>query len=856
MRSVGITGWKRYGLLLLAVSVIFLWLYGPCIFGGKLYAYSDIGADTVDQYLPVMVYELDRLGESGYDLQYGLGDYVPDPLYKYLTPFDAPIALLGGEHLAAGILISTYIKYCLIAAAALYFFTRLLGEEKTAFLCALLWTYSGYALLWGQHYRFLTVILAFTLAICAMQLFLEEDRKKFLLIPGLAALAGTSYYFLYTSCFFFAPYGVLYLWYHGKKPLEILKKVGWFALAMAAAACLGGIYLLPAVADFFDSARVAEVTGGAGQSGLLYAPSYILCLLGRLLSTDILGSGSLYRGPTNYYEMAILSVSMLGLLSIFLLLTGKYRLRTFLITGGALLLLCMPGFSRIIVFSELNQRWTYLLCFAQVIAIGFGLRELLGKETSGLARRGLAVLGTFGFIACVLGVMWLWFHRAGVLLDLGACGRVAVFAFLYGLIFLFVGKLPHSGKVLAVVIAAELMICGTQTVSGRQLVDLETWNTGMYYDGTREVVQELSAADGGVYRVNKTYDSVRQNDALIQGYNGLGVYLSTNSQELVELFQRFGYPLMLGERTNWIRFDGDDLAANVLLGSKYVISREEMDPRFYRELEGAGDLRVYALRYHPGFGYLQTQTVSEGQTEKATRLERLLLLCRGYYRTGQGSGEAISTDAAAEQLTLSKTEDGSILMIWPEETPNRIPSGIRLTLTEPVGGDIRLYRADGTLLDQVYLGADRRECVLDVASWEQGTTLEGVSPETVANAELIWMDAQTLIGSLEQLRLRGVTDWEETSDGFFLQLDTPSDAMLCTALIYSNRWQAWVDGAEVSCVNVNGGLLGIPVTAGSHSIELVCRDPWSAWGTALSIVSVAVYCLGFVLWQRRKKRRI
>jgi uncharacterized membrane protein YfhO len=65
-----------------------------------------------------------------------------------------------------------------------------------------------------------------------------------------------------------------------------------------------------------------------------------------------------------------------------------------------------------------------------------------------------------------------------------------------------------------------------------------------------------------------------------------------------------------------------------------------------------------------------------------------------------------------------------------------------------------------------------------------------------------------------------------------------------------------VDGAEVSCVNVNGGLLGIPVTAGSHAIELICLEPWSAWGTALSIVSVAVYCLGFVLWQRRKKHRI
>lgn len=135
MRSVTITGWKRYGLLLLAVSVIFLCLYGPCVFGGKLYAYSDIGADTVDQYLPVTVYELERLGTEGYDLQYGLGDYVTDPLYKYLTPFDAPIALLGEENLAAGILISTYLKYCIIAAAGLYFFTRLLWRRKRRF-CA------------------------------------------------------------------------------------------------------------------------------------------------------------------------------------------------------------------------------------------------------------------------------------------------------------------------------------------------------------------------------------------------------------------------------------------------------------------------------------------------------------------------------------------------------------------------------------------------------------------------------------------------------------------------------------------------------------------------------------------------
>ena len=32
--------------------------------GGKMYAYSDIGADTIDQYLPVMVYETEMIREG------------------------------------------------------------------------------------------------------------------------------------------------------------------------------------------------------------------------------------------------------------------------------------------------------------------------------------------------------------------------------------------------------------------------------------------------------------------------------------------------------------------------------------------------------------------------------------------------------------------------------------------------------------------------------------------------------------------------------------------------------------------------------------------------------------------------
>ena len=55
----------RSGFLVwIVMTAVFLGLYHPFLFSGRMYAYTDVGADTVDQYLPVMVYETNRLREG------------------------------------------------------------------------------------------------------------------------------------------------------------------------------------------------------------------------------------------------------------------------------------------------------------------------------------------------------------------------------------------------------------------------------------------------------------------------------------------------------------------------------------------------------------------------------------------------------------------------------------------------------------------------------------------------------------------------------------------------------------------------------------------------------------------------
>lgn len=82
-----------------------------------------------------------------------------------------------------------------------FFFRRLIRNNRVAVICSLLWIFSSYSILWGQHHQTLTNLVAFSISLYGLQLFLEDDRKRFLLILALAPLAYSSYLCFYTSCF-------------------------------------------------------------------------------------------------------------------------------------------------------------------------------------------------------------------------------------------------------------------------------------------------------------------------------------------------------------------------------------------------------------------------------------------------------------------------------------------------------------------------------------------------------------------------------------------------------------------------------------------------------------------------------
>jgi hypothetical protein len=108
--------------------------------------------------------------------------------------------------------------------------------------------------------------------------------------------------------------------------------------------------------------------------------------------------------------------------------------------------------------------------------------------------------------------------------------------------------------ILLILISAELIVAHYPTVNHRTSPTAEQWESGLYRDGTEEIVEWLRQKDPSLYRINKTYYSVCQTDALVQGYNGMGCYSSTNSAQLMGFARRYGY----SASGNWIGFSAYD----------------------------------------------------------------------------------------------------------------------------------------------------------------------------------------------------------------------------------------------------------------------------------------------------------
>ncbi|HZE12976.1 MAG TPA: YfhO family protein, partial [Chthoniobacterales bacterium] len=91
--------------------------------------------------------------------------------------------------------------------------------------------------------------------------------------------------------------------------------------------------------------------------------------------------------------------------------------------------------------------------------------------------------------------------------------------------------------------------------------------------------------------------------------------------------------------------------------------------------------------------------------------------------------------------------------------------------------------------------------------------------------------------SFSQTRIEGKVALEHKS---LLVIQTP----------YDPGWKAFQNGQTAAVVKVDGGLLGVALDGGQHTVELRYRTPFLGLGIAITACSIVILLVGVWRWPR------
>ncbi len=908
MKTLNITAlrlrWKILLYLLLINGMLFL-LYHKFIIGNGIYLYSDVGSDAFTSSFPI-ISMLARLFQEGsfpqYELTAGIGSNIAATFLQYLNPIKTFLLFFNNETLPLGILLYLLLQTNITAIGGYGFFRAFLKDEDAAFIPAIIWTFTGYNVLWTQNLTFGVCIMMFTLTIWALYHHLEQERfgSWLLLIFILVMFLLANYYFFYTTGVFTIFFVIGYSLRHHEGFRRMLKRLIelFFAAVFTILICAMDIAAILSV--FSESSRGTEASQTAFP-GLFLSGDSVLTTVGRIFSPNLFGTGDDYSAYSNYYEAACLFVGILFLYAvIYLLLQKSTRIRTLLLVLASALLLVMPLTGLLLNLSYHSQRYVFLFVFLETMAIGEFSLFLFHSPDKNLLKK--TIFAGSALLVVLMGLTYVLSGLTTFSVNKRALIFIVFFALVYiGLLtvlFLINNKLQTVIPwLLTLVVAMEMVIANYDSVNYRSYVTRDVYEYSFFNDGMPEAVEEIRKRDDSLYRIIGDSDPSFANAGMVNNFNALSAYSSTLQSDLIHLsMAQLNYQVT----RNHFLVDYEDYIQYTLLSGKYLLDdgydyfASSMEPSLFKEVlevsdpDHGIDKFVFENEYALPFGYLYTSQISLADYQNRDLNSKLHLLTKSYYETEEE--DSVLTDEGNIQADSMTDERIPLLPLLAENNDTVISEeNETITLTRPgdaanlifdiekAEGDedlqyLHLSLADFTQVSDFMVYPLTESEPIARSEYAYHFVLSAQYPETSIlmpddligiridmGSEIATLNTLELINcndiqsNLAELGNTDIADASFENNTYTATVTSEEGGMLCVPLIYSEGWSLEVNGEERQVHNINGGLVGVPLTGGMESISLRYEIPHFMTGRIISIISFAVYIT--LVWHDFFKRR-
>jgi len=303
-------------------------------------------------------------------------------------------------------------------------------------------------------------------------------------------------------------------------------------------------------------------------------------------------------------------------------------------------------------------------------------------------------------------------------------------------------------------------------------------------------------------------------------------------------------------------FEESSPVANLFLDLKYMIDREGKDKssEFFEEIHSYKDVSLLKNTAYLPLGFLAENSLGElefAAGDDSFRFQNQLfaaatginsevwhripgenLMITGndvtINTTNSGGYCSYQNCISGSNVVYSYVADQDGFMCLRLDLPKRNDYTVSINEAE-------LYREAISLPQMIAVGQVRAGDIIDVRIFcdpdEKGTmTLEAA----ILNSERFWEGYRILRGSTLEL-----TAFENTFVEGSIRCDR--DGLLYTSIPQNGNWKVKVDGAATEPVLVGECMIGVPLTAGVHTVSFRYVNNAFRWGCVITVLSTIAF---------------
>lgn len=618
---------KEILIMLSMLMLLCFIVFHKFILGFSVYLFKDVGRDTLNVFYPTFVNISEMLRESnilGWSFEQGLGQNVFP--FALSDPTTYLLYLLGANSLSFGIVWVEVFKVICSGLLFLCFLKKLNLDSRAAYIGGLLYAFSGFMIIGSGWYIFSTLGLYVALTLLSFEMIYVE--KKWWLFPiSVALIAAYNIVSLYTCSVFILLYALFRVQSEEEANLKTLPSLLLNMLLLGALGVLvSSVFSLPNLLHMIDSPRVSGTASHVNELAAiplfeLGNSNYLATLIMRTFSSDLLGTGSGYKGWSNFLEAPMSYCGLITLLlvpQIFAFIKARQRVVYGTFIGIFIFAEIFPWFRRGFWLFQGD----YFRDFSLYVSIIFILFSVLALDKIFKGKKVNFLVLSISFLTLLL---LLYFpYDVSLQNDLGYSTKlqVAIDHDIQNKTLLFLALLAASllafsfeklGKYVPIFILVitfiELASFTYDTVNKRDVVTTEELHqkTG-YNDYSTEAIAFIKQQDKDFFRIEKNYNSspaklMSLNDSKVQHYFGSSSYSSFNQLNYINFLNECGVLDSNNEiQTRWAKGVKNAPFLQVLTGVRYLLFKGDWGansilPSLYSRIGKFDEVNVLKSNY-------------------------------------------------------------------------------------------------------------------------------------------------------------------------------------------------------------------------------------------------------------------